>query len=267
MGETAAFAEPLDTLNDSPHGDAPDASTTFGSGRVDSQAIASVSSIEETPATNYPVGAVDFNKPFEVFDSNDDDDRHANARVLAVLAGNNYPVVVVSHDGSEEVVTQFDTDGNSLNGDLSVENVAPAIEQTKFVIIFKDRREFSLGAELYDTEQAAFDVARNESDVFAVLPVTIPALKQEIPPVPLPVVAANDDDEEDEGEEVDAGPKYIAGMTLKAGDKVRAYRKNRGSRTCTILKTRHYPAHKQLYIQADGETPYWALNKNISRNW
>ncbi|WP_315768501.1 MULTISPECIES: hypothetical protein [unclassified Bradyrhizobium] len=228
-------------------------------------AVVTTASPATAPETSYPVGAVDFNKPFEVFDSNDDDDRHSNARVLAVLAGNNYPVVVVSNDGSEEVVTQFDTDGNSLNGDLSVENVGPAVEQIKFVIIFKDRRDFSLGAELYDTEQAAFDVARNESDVFAVLPVTIPALKQEIPPVQ--VAATSDDDEEDEGEAVDAGPKYVAGMTLKTGDKVRAYRKNRGSRTCTILKTRHYPAHKQLYIQADGENPYWALNKNISRNW
>jgi hypothetical protein len=128
---------------------------------------------------------------------------------------------------------------------------------------------FLPGSQLYDTEQAAFDAALSERTFFAVLPLTIPSLKQEIPPVA--VVVEDEDDGEDEGEgegeAVDAGPKYINGMTVKTGDTIRSYRKNRGSRTCTVVRTRHYPAHKQLFIQAAGEEPYWALNKNISRNW
>ncbi|MGJ4945140.1 hypothetical protein ACQR1W_31585 [Bradyrhizobium sp. HKCCYLS1011] len=216
------------------------------------------------PETSYPVGNVDFNKPFEVFDANAEDVRHTNAKILTVLAGNSYPVVVVSHDGSEEVVTQFDTDGDSLDGELKVENVAPAIEQTKFVAIFKHGRSFGAGEVLYDTAAAVFDAFRHNGSFFATLPVTIPAIKQEIPPV-----VVSDEEDEDEGETVDAGPKYINGMTLKAGDKVRSYRRNRGSRTCTVIKTRHHPSHKQLFIKADNgqEEPYWALNKNISPNY
>ncbi|WP_315729875.1 hypothetical protein [Bradyrhizobium sp. SZCCHNRI2010] len=215
------------------------------------------------PETSYPVGTVDFNKPFEVFDANDDETRHTNARVLAVLAGNNYPVVVVSHDGSEEVVTQFDTDGDSIDGELKVENIAPAIEQTKFVAIFREGRGFASSDDLYDTESAVFDAFRHEPKFFAAVSLTIPAHKQEIPALVV------EDDEEGEGDDADAGPKYINGMTLKAGDKVRSYRRNRGSRTCTILKTRDYPSHKQLFIKADNgqEQPYWALNKNISPNY
>ena len=57
--------------------------------------------------------------------------------------------------------------------------------------------------------------------------------------------------------------RYVRSV-FQPGEKVSVYRKNRGQRTCTVIKTRD-DQWKSLYVQADngGEEPYWARNVNV----
>lgn len=209
----------------------------------------------EAPATNYPAGRVDFNKPFDIFSSYDDTDVHTDVSVIAVLKGNSYPVVVVSTNGvGDQVVAQFDTDGDSVDGDLKAENKFVG-ETTKFIAIYRDGREFGVHDELFDSEADAITEKGDDNDFYAVLPITIPASKQEI----------ETDTAEETTTELSEGAVQVGSYTLKPGDKVRAYRRGFGERTCTVIKTRTTDPWKSLYIQADGDGsgPYWALNKNI----
>lgn len=228
---------------------------TFGNGEpAVTAAVVEAPSIE-APVTNYPAGRVDFNKPFDIFSSYDDTDVHTDVSVIAVLKGNSYPVVVVSTNGvGDQVVAQFDTDGDSVDGDLKAENKFVG-ETTKFIAIYRDGREFGVHDELFDSEADAITEKGDDNDFYAVLPITIPASKQEI----------ETDTAEETTTELSEGAVQVGNYTLKPGDKVRAYRRGFGERTCTVIKTRTTDPWKSLYIQADGDGsgPYWALNKNI----
>jgi hypothetical protein len=205
----------------------------------------------EAPATNYPAGVVDFNKPFQVF--GDDDTVHTDAKVVAVLTGNSYPVVVVStNEVGDQVVNQFDTDGDSVDVYLKVENFHVG-ERAAFVVILKDGRNFYPHDDLFDTESAAIDTVGDNSEFFAVLPITIPATKQEIE------TAADEDSLDGQTD----GSVQVNGYTVKAGDQVVAFRRGFGERKATVLKVRN-DFRKSLYIQPDdGTNPYWASNKNV----
>lgn len=214
----------------------------------------------EAPATNYPAGKVDFNKPFDIFSSYDDTDVHTDVSVIAVLKGNSYPVVVVSTNGvGDQVVAQFDTDGDSVDGDLRAENKFVG-ETTKFIAIYRDGREFGVHDELFDSEADAISEKGDDNAFYAVLPITIPAAKQEIETDTVEAI----DHEVPTGQPQPEGSVLVNGFVLKPGDKVRAFRRGFGERTCTVIKTRT-DNWKSAYIQADsdGTGPYWALNKNI----
>lgn len=242
---------------------------TFGS-EEPAVTAAVVEAPATAPETNYPVGKVDFNKPFEVFGSYDDTIVHSEPRVLAVLAGNSYPVVVIStNETGDEVVNQFDTDGDSVEGDLKIANVTIG-ERVMFIVITREGREFGVLDELFGTEGDAISDHGSNSDFYAVLPVTIPATKQAAD-----VEEESDEDHDEDHEDHDdtvtstieaqpEGSVRVNGFYVKPGDKVSIYRKNRGQRTCTVIKTRD-DQWKSLYIQADngGEEPYWARNVNV----
>ncbi|MCA1379467.1 hypothetical protein I6F34_01360 [Bradyrhizobium sp. BRP05] len=248
---------------------------TFGGGESVSdsfQAVAAADTvITEAPATNYPAGKVDFNKPFDVFSSYDDTDVHTDVSVLAVLKGNSYPVVVVSTNGvGDQVIAQFDTDGDSVDGDLKAENKFVG-ETTKFIAIYRDGREFGVHDELFDSEADAIGEKGDDKDFWAVLPITIPAAKQEI--------ETEADDEEGHDEEhheavtaadheipsgLPEGSKRINGFVLKPGDKVRAWRRYVGERTCTVVKFRDSVPGKSTLIQPDdGSKRYYAWDSSI----
>jgi hypothetical protein len=274
MGETNGLTTALTTE--------PGASAYLG-GAAELQAETTETTDNAVPATNYPVGAVDFNKPFDVFNTYDHDEAHTNPRVLTVLTGNSYPVVVVSTDSNgDEVVHQFDTDGDALDVDLKIENTV-AEEVTKFILVERSGRR-SFDTSIYDTE----DEARNDadSDIFhAIIPFVIPIEAQLLyttAPSSSLVIDGDDNDGDVEDEEnhdgdledtasgvVASDPEgsvRVNGSVYVAGDKVAAYRQGFGQRTCTVLKTRStdIDPYKSLYIQAnDGSVPYWALNKNI----
>jgi hypothetical protein len=248
----------------------PGASAYLG-GAAELQAVATANDV---PATNYPIGVVDFNKPFDVFNVYDNDQAHTNPRVLAVLAGNVYPVVVVSTDlEGDEVVHQFDTDGDALEGDLKVENKV-AKEVTKFILVERTGRS-SFSTDVYDTHDEACSEADAEA-FHAIIPFVIP-VEAQVLFTEEPVIEDDSDDEDeeinDDGDEqtftgavVDApeGSVRVNGSVYVAGDKVSAYRQGFGQRVCDVLKTRDTDTFKSLYIQAnDGSVPYWALNKNI----
>ncbi|SHH04456.1 hypothetical protein [Bradyrhizobium erythrophlei] len=214
------------------------------------------------PATNYPVGAVDFNKAIEVFDRHDDSVVHTNARVLAVLDGNAYPVVVVStNTDGDELVTQFDTDGDDFDGDLRVAN-AQTGDLTRFLVIYRSGRDFGVYDDLFASEDAAIEQHGDDNDFHAIVPITIPAQAQVIDHV-------SESEEEDEitetvAEALPEGAVTVNGRVVKPGDKVRAYRRNYGERQVNVLKTRTTKPWKALLVQADdGTAPYWALNSNI----
>jgi hypothetical protein len=254
----------------------PGASAFLG-GAAELQAVTTDNAV---PATNYPIGAVDYNKPFDVFNTHDNDEVHTNPRVLAVLEGNAYPVVVVSTDSNgDEVVHQFDTDGDAVEGDLKVENPVAEVV-TKFVLVERTgRRTFSTA--IHDSE----DDARNDADTdifHAIIPFVIPIEAQPFYTTALSssVAIEEDDDGDVEDEEnhdgdleettggtVASDPEgsvRVNGSVYVAGDKVSAYRQGFGQRVCDVLKTRDTDRFKSLYIQAnDGSVPYWALNKNI----
>ena len=128
------------------------------------------------PAVIYPSGrVVDFNKPFQVFDANDDEVIHEDAKIIAVLTGNSYPVVIVSRHDGEQVVSQFDTDGDEMQGELKVENIVTE-PVTKYGVLIKQGRGYSLSSDLFASERDAYagtSVDYNES-IALVFPITIP---------------------------------------------------------------------------------------------
>jgi len=222
-------------------------------------------------APKYPIGRIDYNKPFEVVDRFNEDVIHAGARVVAVLSGNAYPVVIASTDADGEVVNQFDRDGTDMNGDLKIENVEPEVyPRTVYLVLEKGRRgAISVDHDVYDSEADALDEANGAT--LAIFPVTIAAnsFAPRYAQQPEPVVEQDDDsevEEDDQAEEqLPEGAVRVNGSLVKAGDKVRAWRRNIGyERTCTVIKTRPDP-YKALYIQADsdGSAPYWANNSSI----
>jgi hypothetical protein len=234
------------------------------------QAVAETLPVEQE-APKYPIGRIDYNKPFEVVDRFNEDVIHADARVVAVLSGNAYPVVIASTDADGEVVNQFDLDGTEMNGNLKIENVEPEVyPRTVYLVMEKGRRgAISVDHDVYDSEADALDEA--DGATLAIFPVTIEAnsFAPRYAQRPEPVVEQDDDSEVEEDDHVEEqlpeGAVRVNGSLTKAGDKVRAWRRNLGyERTCTVIKTRPDP-YKALYIQADsdGSAPYWANNSSI----
>jgi hypothetical protein len=229
------------------------------------------------PTTNYPAGVVDFNKPFMVFNSENDSDIHDDPKVLTLLVGNPYPVVVVSRHQGEQVINQFDTDGDEVNGELKAENLETGPRILYGVLIRLGRRDYSLSDELFSDEQAARGGTTLEHDevIASVFPVTIPGFDgSEVTAETLDGDEEPNgfDEEESDAEETgdvqpisDPNARWVNGRLIKTGDKVRARKTGDFSeRVCTVIKTRD--DHKRtLFIQADadGSEPYWALNKKV----
>ncbi|MGX1427104.1 hypothetical protein AB7M59_007539 [Bradyrhizobium elkanii] len=234
----------------------------------------------------YPVGKVDFNKPFEIFRTDDNQDFLTEVVILSVLADATHPVVIAGyHDNEgERVVLQFDLDGDDIRGDWVFENISTE-PQTKFVRLFIDEdRALSVDETLYDTQFAA-DRASNHAydDVFGVFPITIPPRVSASAVVESTVVEGdgsdfNEEEEHDEGgdesgdevvaEVVEAAPpnpdaKWVNGRLIAPGQTVSAYRQRFGTRQVEVIKTRDH-AYQTLFVKPqDGTNPYWALNKNI----
>ena len=230
----------------------------------------------ETPPSppKYPAGVVDFNKPFEVFKDGDFDHQLTSLSILTVLTNASYPVLVVGNDGGEQIVVQFDTDGDDVNGEWKAENIETG-PRTKFVRLFIDGdRALTADEEIYDTEAEA-NRAYSHQDVFGVFPFVIPPRGSQLE-------ATEDgdgiDDEEEsddlEGTEtavVETAPavpphpdaRWVNGRLIAPGQIISAYRKGYGVRTVEVVKTREH-SYQTLFIKPqDGSNPYWALNKNI----
>src|SRR6267142_3869685 len=223
------------------------------------------------PTTNYPAGVVDFNKPFTVFDAYDDSEIHDDAKVLAVLTGNAYPVVVISvHDG-EQVINQFDTDGDDVNGELKAENLETGPRILYGVLIRQGRRDYGLSDELFISEEAArHETTLDHDEVIAsVFPVAIPGFEGSAAVVEgisgdVGVEADHDDEEVEEhvGQAANPDARWVNGYLFAPGDKVRARKTGEGfERVCKVIKTRE-DHRRTLFIQPDqeGYGPYWALS-------
>jgi hypothetical protein len=237
------------------------------------------------PATNYPAGVVDFNKPFIVFDAYDDSVIHDDARVLTVLTGNAYPVVVLTRHDGEEVIHQFDTDGDDVEGELKAENLESGPRVLYGVLIRQGRRDYGLRDELFASEEAARHETELADDevIASVFPVTIPGLEGSsailsgVVEVPggdneSDHLAVEDEESDEHVEEAavnDPNARWVNGRMIKPGNKVRARKTGEYvDRVCTVIKTRD--DHKRaLFIQPDedGHDPYWALNKKIYPNY
>lgn len=232
----------------------------------------------ETVVPAYPIGLIDFNKPFVVVDYHNDDEAFDNPQILTVLKGSLYPVVVTFWKNGEQCVAQFNTDGEDEHADYKVENDDP-YPRTIFVVIGRDGRSLVVDDEAYTSEAQA----RNESaldEIVAVFPLTIEA--------PVSVSDFHDggiesdegdgieDDEESDdidGTEVTTGQvvdlnqapteMYVASRNRRVGETVTFYRKGFGTRTGVIRKLRR-DSRQSLFIEPnDGSGPYWALNKNV----
>jgi hypothetical protein len=235
----------------------------------------------------YPIGEVDFNKPFEIQDSHNDENVHTDARIILVLSSGDYPIVIHSiNEDSDEVVNQFDADGRHQDRGLEIVNVIPDVfPRTIYILIDKQGRELIVDDVAYDSQTDAMkDVSFG--DTVAVFPITLlEDTFKPFQPAPAPVTIDNatgqiigdtDDDAETESEaeveeegddaveELPEGALYVNGVVRKPGDKVRTTRTGRGTRICTVIKTRSDP-FKSLYVQADNgsEEPYWARNKSV----
>jgi len=231
----------------------------------------------------YPAGnVVDFNKPFVIHDINNEDIVHTDPKIIAILSGNSYPVVILSiNEDGEELVNQFDTDGDELNRNWEVKNVVPEVfPRTVYILIEKDRRALLVDSEVYFSEADALKDSAGE--LIAIVPIVIDA--DTFRPRH-PLVIDNDDqafddqvtdlieteseaeieeEGDDQVEQLPEGAVYVNGTVRKPGDKVNTNRTGRGHRVCTIIKTRSDP-FKSLYVQADNgnEEPYWARNKSV----
>ncbi|WFU52234.1 hypothetical protein QA639_21235 [Bradyrhizobium pachyrhizi] len=238
---------------------------------------------EAPPAPpKYPVGKVDFNKPFEITKVDDHRAVLTEIVILSVLNDATFPVVIAGYDDNagERVVLQFDLEGDDINGDWLVENLSTE-PQTKFVRLFQnDDREFSVDEELYDTEAAA-KRAFDNGDVFGVFAVVLPPRGAALltqPTVVDGVDEVNEEEEHDEGgddevvaEVVEATPpapphpdaKWVSGRLVAPGQIVRFHKQHVGTRDVEVIKTRDH-SYATLFVRPqDGSNPYWALNKNL----
>ncbi|WLB84980.1 hypothetical protein [Bradyrhizobium elkanii] len=228
----------------------------------------------------YPVGKVDFNKPFEIYRTDDNQDFLTEVVILSVLADATHPVVIAGyHDNEgERLVLQFDLDGDDIRGDWVFENISTD-PQTKFVRLFiDDERTLTVDETLYDSELAA-NREYHHGDVFGIFPIVIPPRVSASAIVEAAVVEGdgsdfNEEEEHDEAgdedvaEVVEAAPphpdaKWVNGRLIAPGQTVSAYRQRFGTRQVEVIKTRDH-AYQTLFVKPqDGTNPYWALNKNI----
>jgi hypothetical protein len=241
---------------------------------VGEASIAPAVVVEQQPL--YPIGLIDFNKPFVIVDYHNDEETFDNPQILTVLKGSLYPVVVTFWKNGEQCVAQFNTDGEDEHAHYKVENDEP-FPRTVFVVIGRDGRSLVADDEVYGSE----DAARNETtldEIVGIFPLTIEASvsvsdfhdggveSDEID-------GAEDDEEPDDIEGTETGQvvdlnqapteMYVAGRVRHVGETVHAYRNNFGVRACTIVKMRR-DSRKSLYIDPkDGNDAYWALNKNV----
>jgi hypothetical protein len=239
----------------------------------------------------YPVGKVDFNKPFEIFRDNDYQQQLDDASIIAVLPHGSHPVVIAGQDGGEHIVLQFDLEGDDISGDWSLENLSTE-PQVKYIrLLIDDERTLTTDETVYDSEASAKRVY-DHGDLFGIFPITIPPRVPEV--VETPVVAAADivglneeltDDEYTEEEEHDEGDadfqaeapvveqapaapphpdaKWVNGRLIAPGQVVRFHKQYAGVRDVEVVKTRDH-AYATLFVKPmDGTNPYWALNKNL----
>jgi hypothetical protein len=231
----------------------------------------------------YPIGIVDFNKPFEVLDEHNHHEVYEDAKILTILAGSAYQVVIIARHNGEQVIHQFDTDGDEQNGDLKVENLDPS-PRTVFIRLLRDGRDISAEEKVYDTEIEAHGAFSSSGmTLIGIFPVVIPPRDRTaaiIASVEGDDFSVEDDEESDDlagtedtslvstGSASPTNPDahYVNGKLYTPGDGVRAYRQGMGERVGSVVKTREH-SWKTLFIQFnDGSNPYWALNKNI-RNY
>jgi hypothetical protein len=230
------------------------------------------------PAVVYPSGHVDFNKPFEVFDENNPDDYLTDVQILTVLHGNGYPIVVVGRNHGEQVILQFDTDGDEVNGEYKAENIETG-PRTLYVRLYRDGRDVSADTETYDSQDGAEGAYTSDRHtLIGAFPVVIPPrdgtpAQSEFVDVTGDDHGIEDDEEHDDigGSEVietlpvptNPGARYVNGKLFAPGDSVRAHRSGFGERVGKVLKTREH-SYQTLFVSFnDGTNPYWALNKNI----
>jgi hypothetical protein len=212
------------------------------------------------PVTQYPVGKIDFNKPFQV---NDGYDNRYDGRVVAVLKNSCYPVVV-HFESDVETVMQFDSDGDSEDGDFTIEQ-AREYPYTVYGALLEADGELTFVETVFSSET---DLRNNlpayqMDDLAAVFPVTVtgPAVSQQ-------PVSEQEESEADGDNNAPIGSPIdefvLFGRSIKVGDLVWANRRGFGHRHCKVLKMRKHP-HASLFVDPqDGNNPYWALNKNVS---
>lgn len=221
----------------------------------------------------YPIGLIDFNQAIVVIDGSDyNDEEFDNAAVVTVLKGSLHPVVVSFWKRGEQCVAQFDTDGDSSDGDYKVEQDQP-YPRTVYVVVGRDGRNLTLDEELYASEEAARSET-NVDEIAGVFPLVIESRQTAEAPQAISDfhdagVETEEQDEEIEGAsnvtDINQPPTemYVAGRMRHVGETVNAYRNSFGTRVCTIVKMRR-DSRKSLYIDPkDGNGPYWALNKNV----
>lgn len=246
----------------------------------------------ETPpeAPKYPIGKVDFNKPFEIFRDDDYQQQLTDAKIIAVLEHGTHRVVIAGIDSNddEHIVLQFDLEGDDITGDWSLENLSTE-PQVKYIrLLIDDERTLTAEETVYDSEGAA-NRAYNHGDVFGIFPITIPPRFVETP-VPAAVVEGlseeltddeySEEEEHDDGEDfhseavVETAPptpaapphpdaKWVSGRLIAPGQIVRFHKQYVGVRDVEVIKTRDH-SYATLFVKPqDGSTPYWALNKNL----
>jgi hypothetical protein len=244
--------------------------------------------LPETPPSppKYPVGKIDFNKPFEIFRADDFNQSLTEASIIAVLTQGTHPVVIAGYDGAdgEHIVLQFDLEGDDISGDWTLENLSTE-PQTKFVRLFVDGdRNYTVDDTLYDTEGEA-NRAHTYTDVFGVFPIVIPprapAVIEATALVPTEELTDDEYSEEEEHDEgadfqsetavVETAPaapphpdaKWVNGRLIAPGQVVRFHKQYIGVRDVEVIKTRDH-AYATLFVKPmDGSNPYWALNKNL----
>ncbi|MHC2249938.1 hypothetical protein [Bradyrhizobium elkanii] len=297
QADQAAGTEASGLTNEIDNGSQPVAETSevFAAGVSTQEVFATITAeepvVETLPAPEappsppkYPVGKVDFNKPFEIYRTDDSQDFLTEVVILSVLADATHPVVIAGyHDNEgERVVLQFDLDGDDIRGDWVFENISTE-PQTKFVRLFiDDERVITADETVYDSEAAAKRDYHHQ-DLFGIFPIVIPPRVSASAVVESTVVEGdgsdfNEEEEHDEGGDdagdevvaavVEAAPphpdaKWVNGRLIAPGQTVSAYRQRFGTRQVEVIKTRDH-AYQTLFVKPqDGTNPYWALNKNI----
>jgi hypothetical protein len=229
------------------------------------------SAASEAPATNYPIGKIDFNKPIMVFDRHGDE--IGPGTVVLVLRSASYPVVVKFDEHGVDTIDQFDTDGDGSTGDYEIQQTWDETPGVVWGALLDDDGElvFSEDGPFKSEEQAKH--MTSDDNVILIFPLTLPERSPAVAAAPAEDEEGDDDASDSSATLAPADPDapvlelYVGGRTRRVGEQVNAYRNNYGTRPCEILKIRRVPSHKSLFIDPkDGNNPYWALNKNI-RTW